>query len=81
MALTRTTYGKLDPETLARMRMVMAQAEAIDAKPSAYSREEIEAMWMKKYRLMDEVAGICDVPPGASWTVDVWTGYVVERED
>lgn len=80
MAL-KLTYGKLDAEDLARVRMNEARQEAMKLKPSAYSREEIEQAAINNYRLMGEIAEKYNVPGDTEWSIYCSQGYIVSGED
>lgn len=81
MALTRTLYGKLSDEDLARVRMADAKRRAMEIRPQAYGRDEIEQMYVKYFQLHGEMAERYGVPDTEDFTIDCWVGVLHRVED
>lgn len=71
-----TVIGTLSAEDLARWRILAARQEALNARPEAWSRSEIEAHALEHYRFRAEIAAKFEIDDTRDWRISPWTGVV-----
>ena len=70
------TLAALNAEDLTRWRMVVAQQKAMEVKPDAYSRQEIEQAYLLHMRLWGEFIQKYDVPDDSNLTISCNNGRI-----
>ena len=71
-----TVIGQLNAEDLARWRILCARQEALNHRPEAWSRAEIENHALEYYRFLGEIAARYEIDDSREWRVSAWTGVV-----
>lgn len=71
----------IDPEDVARYRLVEASIQAAHIKPEAYSRDEIEQMHIKKWRLIGELLTKYEVDDARRWVITPEGGSFIVGDD
>lgn len=71
-----TIIGQLSAEDLARWRILCARQEALNHRPEAWSRAEIESHALEYYRFLGEIAARYEIDDSREWRVSAWTGVV-----
>lgn len=60
---------EISNEDLNRVRMVQAKIQAMQIKPEAYSREEIEQAFIKRMQLWGDLTNAYGVDNSRAWTL------------
>ena len=68
-------------EDTLRVRMVQAKIQAIDVKPEAYSREEIEQAYLKRMQVWGELTQAYGVDNSRAWTLLPENGMFIVGAD
>ena len=79
--MLKQRYGRLSTEDLNRWRLIRARKNGIEARPSNYSRQEIETAFIDEWRLLAEFNETYGIPEGTEVAIYSDTGTIEEVEE